>query len=162
MYAIRSYYGSYFLACECLKIINNNESLLIKLVNSFVTKQKHTAEYLKIHLLSGNFGNASSIIHDIIGLSGNLCCKLLHDISVKLQSEIKKGEFSSLESFIEIWNETMLELNKFLENKNESPEKIVFEMDNDKVLDTFKMLCKEYDISAADYFIKNKSSYNFV
>lgn len=63
----------YFNVSECLKNMNNNSKLLWELADSFVKKQSKNVDYMRIHISNGNYGNARGIIHDLKGMTGNLC-----------------------------------------------------------------------------------------
>lgn len=148
--------GKIFSFNECLENLNGNKEVFIKLLNRFVKNHSMDSEFIKAHIESGNYVNARKILHDIIGLSGNLCCNKLYDASVKLNDELKKNVCASLDEFQIAWNEALGEINEYL-SQNEEDKKFV---SSDKsflsVWEKFISLCNDCDIAAADYFDENR------
>lgn len=108
-----------------------------------------------IHIRDGHFSNARNILHDIKGISGNLCCIKLCICSEKIIHELHENRFDSLNEFTDIWTFTIKELEKYLSENNvieNQPEKCFYE-----IFQKFLDLCSSYDITAVDVFQENRN-----
>lgn len=133
---------------EALKNLNGNKECLYDLCDRFLRSHKSDAEYIKIHIKNNHLNNARIILHNLIGLSGNLCCYSLANVSKKLLNEIHNEKSDCLEDFTNIFNDTISELSKF-----KSPVKY----ENNKVkspdlIKKLKFLCENYDLDAVNIF----------
>lgn len=139
---------------SCLKNLDGDKNTLVNLIGSFLKCHGKSYEYIAIHIRNGHFGNALSILHDIKGISGNLCCIKLCICSEKLLRELHKNRFDSLSEFADIWRFTIKELNKYL-----SENRIIENWSDanfDEIFRKFLDLCNSYDITAVDIFQENR------
>lgn len=137
---------------ECLSNLNNDTTKLYKLLKLFLDNNKLSCNYIVKHIQQKNYPLARKILHNIIGISGNLCLKRLYNISIKLNQELHEEIVTSTDEFVQVWNETILVVKEYHDKyKSEvvfSPNDVPF----NKILNRFIYLCQNYDISALDYF----------
>lgn len=143
----------------CLRALNGNENALQKLVQRFLDTHGHDCEYIENHIQHGYWTNAGKMLHDIMGISGNLCCQKLYRISCVLNQEIKEGRADTLTEFQQIWQETIDALKTYSEMHRQADQSVTDEIPFRQVWRKFISLCSAYDISAADYFDENRSAF---
>ncbi|MGN1481303.1 response regulator [Porcipelethomonas sp.] len=143
----------------CLRKLNGNENALQKLVQRFLDTHGHDCEYIENHIYNGYWTNAGKILHDIMGISGNLCCQKLYRISCVLNQEIKEERADTLTEFQQIWKETIEALKTYSEMHIQDDHSVTGEISFPEVWRKFISLCSAYDISAADYFDENRSTF---
>lgn len=97
-----------------LENLNGNKEMLISLAERFLSRHIRSAEYVRLHIGSGNYANGQSIVHDIKGISGNLCCNWLYRISSRLNSELAEGKCESLDEFSAAWDDTVKALTAYV------------------------------------------------
>ncbi len=144
---------------SCLKTLNGKKDVLVKLINSFLDMHENDCEYINNHIQHGYWTNAINMLHDIKGISGNLCCQKLYNVSCILHKELTEERTDTLSVFQEVWKETINALKTYslmhrqsdLYEKNEVPFSEIWRK--------FFSLCEAYDISASDYFDKNRSAF---
>lgn len=139
---------------ECLHNLNGNEKMLLKLVQKFLNSQHHNAEYIQMHIESRCLLNACSILHNVIGTTGNLCCHKLYDLSIKFKDELHRGNTDLLPDFLDVWNKTFLELEKY-KSEHIMDSTIEFSGDYSELYNQLLILCNDFDISAEDLFASN-------
>ena len=109
--------------------MNNNSRLLWELADSFVKKQSKNVDYMRIHISNGNYGNARGIIHDLKGMTGNLCMTLMYEELVDIEQKLKTGKQVDFEKFDALWKKTRFELEQYIKEykqpDEENDEKIV-------------------------------------
>ena len=144
----------YFNISECLENMNNNNRLLYDLAKSFITKQSKYIEYMKIHILEGNFKNAKNIIHDLKGMMGNLCLMPLYEETVILEKKLDENESVSLEHFDCLWEKTRAEMEKYITGQEKEMALPDDNADFDKIKLKVISLSEKYDVQAVDLFEK--------
>ncbi|MGN0592171.1 MAG: response regulator [Ruminococcus sp.] len=143
----------------CLKILDGKEDVLQKLVQRFLEAHESDYEYIHNHIQHGYWGNAGKMLHDIIGISGNLCCQKLYRISCVLNQELKEERADTLPAFHQIWKETIGVLQTYSALHSQTEKPATDEMPFSEVWKKFFALCEAYDIAAADYFDANRSAF---
>ncbi|MGN0553066.1 MAG: response regulator [Oscillospiraceae bacterium] len=151
--------GELFSEKDALLNLNGNKDLLISLVERFLNRHINSAEYIRTHIENGNYANAKSIAHDIKGVSGNLCCHSLCRASASLNSELADGTYESLDEFSAVWNETIRCLKDYASKNRILPENHSGSIPFPQLWQKFLSLCQNCDISAADYFRKNRDDF---
>lgn len=143
---------------DCLKTLNGNQELLQSLVKRFLDNHSMDCDYVRTHIESGCWGNARSILHDIIGISGNLHCQRLYNSACQLRLELHEERADSFPDFCKAWNETIDTLKAYTSlqaSRTRNSETMPFA----DIWKEFFKLCEEYDIYAAEYFDKNYSAF---
>lgn len=144
---------------ECLQKLGGDEKVLQELIEKFLKKHMNDADYIVSDINQGLNRNADMMLHNIIGISGNLCCYKLYDEAGLLLSRLRNGEAADTESFIKIWNETIEMLSGYRFESGDLSQK-EFIADSDAVIETFIALCRDFDISAKDYFNDNSGVFS--
>lgn len=144
---------------SCLLKLGGDKEKLISIIDSFWKRHKNDAEYIKNHIENGMYENADSILHNIIGVSGNLCCDRLYNESRKLRDEIRNSKIISTDEFVKCWNETIDVMNVFIKKQSINLPVTVSENEKIIIIDTFTELCSNYDFSALGYFNSNSDKF---
>lgn len=144
--------NSLFAVQEALQTLGGDRECLAGLCARFVRSYSRSAEYIAIHLKNGHLKNARAILHDLIGLSGNLCCNRLTNASRVLLDQLHEGKADSLESFTEIFAQTIEELREFMLPVTQKQSSA---MESD-VVHRLYVLCMDYDLDAATLFEQEK------
>lgn len=144
----------YFNVSECLKNMNNNSKLLWELADSFVKKQSKNVDYMRIHISNGNYGNARGIIHDLKGMTGNLCMTLMYEELVDIEQKLKTGKQVNFEKFDALWKKTGFELEQYIKEYKQPDEENNEKIDFDNLVTYIKKMSSEYDMQAVDMFLK--------
>ena len=144
----------YFNVSECLKNMNNNSKLLWELADSFVKKQSKNVDYMRIHISNGNYGNARGIIHDLKGMTGNLCMTLMYEELVDIEQKLKTGKQVDFEKFDALWKKTRFELEQYIKEYKQPDEENNEKIDFDNLVTYIKKMSSEYDMQAVDMFLK--------
>ncbi len=144
----------YFNVSECLKNMNNNSRLLWELADSFVKKQSKNIEYIRTHISNGNYGNARGIIHDLKGMTGNLCMTLMYEALVDIEQKLKTGKQVDFEKFDALWEKTRFELEQYIKEYKQPDKEYNTRIDFDNLVTYIKKFSSEYDMQAVDMFLK--------
>lgn len=140
---------------DALSAVLNDDKAVQRLLKQFISAHGDDCEHLRKNVISENYISAREILHNIIGISGNLFCKKLYSISCRLSSELKKDYSDSFDTFEEVWDKTVLEIELCIKKVTESPEFSV-KKQFPEIWKEFFSLCTEFDISAVDVFTENK------
>ena len=141
----------------CLEKLNGNSEILQSLIQRFLENHSSDCDYIRAHIEGGYFGNARNILHDVIGISGNLCCQRLYNSACQLRLELHEERADSFPEFCKVWNETLETIKTYADfytTNNISDSDI---LPFDEIWEQFYKRCEEYDISAAEYFKKYSS-----
>ncbi len=139
---------------EALKNLGGKNELLYNVVKKFMLNERNSCSYAEAHIKSGRFDTARSILHDIKGMSGNMCCYRLCDAAKKLHAELLNGKYTSLDHFKSVWDSTIKELDGFISAFESRKKGASDDLPYDIVKKKFIELCSDYDIYAADWFEK--------
>lgn len=148
-----------FSESDALLNLNGNKDMLLSLVKRFLSRHIHSGEYVRSHIEKGNYANAGSIVHDIKGVSGNLCCHRLCRISSVLNSELAERSYGSLDEFMAVWDDTVKALSEYATKNRSSSEEHSENIPFSQKWRKFLSLCESCDISAADYFRENRDDF---
>ncbi|MCM1507731.1 MAG: response regulator [Ruminococcus flavefaciens] len=150
-------YDKYF-DYDSLYAVFNDADAVQRLIKQFISAHEKDCETLGKYIFSGKYLPAREILHNIIGISGNLFCKKLYNISCRMSSELKKDYPDSFDTFEEIWDKTIKELKSCLtaETSRAVPVRESFA----EIWSEFFELCTEFDISAVDIFTENKQTFS--
>lgn len=139
----------------CLDNIDNDNDMLRELIEHFIREYRYNGEYIKSHIKNRYYVNVRHILHDVKGISGNLCCNRLCLCSDKLLGELHENRFDSLDEFLEVWYKTIEKLKQYLiENPAHDTENKSANFTSS--FNVFLELCKNYDISAVDCFHEHR------
>lgn len=150
--------SSAFDSRRCLEELGGNKNVLIRSVRRFLQNNEHTCEQLRIHIANGNYAVSRRILHDVAGVSGNLRCMPLYEASQLLLSDLRNERHDSDEDFYRAFEEAADEMAEYLKINDINScadNNIPFEEKLKKLLS----LCRDFDISAAEYFDENLSDF---
>jgi len=139
---------------DALYAVFNDADTVQRLIKQFLSAHEKDCEILGQYIFSGKYLSAREILHNIIGISGNLFCKKLYNISCRISSELKKDYPDSFDTFEEIWDKTILELKSCL--KSDTTRAVPVRAGFHEIWEEFFELCTEFDISAVDIFTENR------
>lgn len=145
---------------KLLKKLGGRKETVLRLVRQFVTGHSdacaHIMEFVKNH----DFTGARGVMHDVIGITGNLCCDRLYISATELRMELHAEKADTLELFHTLWDETIYALNIFLKINDPDIEAAASDTSFKKVWERFIELCSEFDIQSVDYFEKHRSEFS--
>lgn len=147
-----------FDSVRCLEELGGNKNVLIRSVKRFLQNNEHTCEQLRIHIGNKSYAIARRILHDVAGVSGNLRCTPLYEASQTLLAELREERHDSDEEFYRAFDEAAAEMREYL-RINTVSESTGDNIPFDEKLKKFLSLCRDYDISAAEYFDENRSAF---
>lgn len=139
---------------DALSAVFHDDKAVQRLLTQFISVHGDDCENLRQNVISENYIFAREILHNIIGISGNLFCKKLYSISCRLSSELKKEYSDSFDTFEEVWDKTVSEIESCIKKETESPE-VPVKKKFPEIWNEFFSLCSEFDISAVDLFTEN-------
>lgn len=139
---------------DALSSVLNDEKAVQRLLKQFISAHGNDCENLRKDVISENYISAREILHNIIGISGNLFCKKLYAISCRLSSELKKEYSDSFDTFEEVWDKTIIEIESCIKKTVKNPDTPV-KKQFPEIWNEFFSLCTEFDISAVDIFAEN-------
>jgi len=145
---------SLFSYDELFAVMKDKKAVL-RLLTQFLSVHSHDCEMLNEHVKNGEIISAREILHNVIGISGNMFCKRLYRVSGMLSDELKKGVSDSLDSFTEIWNDTFKELSDCRSRLSEEEDISSGSEDWQSLRESFVSLCEDFDVSAAELFVEN-------
>ncbi|MDE5582586.1 MAG: response regulator [Ruminococcus sp.] len=144
---------SYF-DCDSLSAVLNDDKAVMRVLNQFISAHGNDCETLRNAVISEDFITAREILHNIIGISGNLFCHKLYTVSCRFSLELKQECSDSFDAFEEVWDKTLTKIDLFMEKLPLMSEKTA-EKSFDEIWEQFFSLCYYFDISAVDIFTEN-------
>lgn len=146
-------HGGLFRRERALAILGEDREQLAALCRRFLRAHSRSAEYVRLHLEHGRPANARALLHDLIGLAGNLECDALSGASRVLLDEVHHGRMDTLPQFTEVFDRTIEELRSFAETQTEPLGKPM-----EQAARKLKKLVENYDFSAVQWFEQHGSS----
>lgn len=150
-----------FDCVACLDALGGSKSILFDIIKRFISEHGSDQKYICQHIEAGNYMNARIILHDVIGISGNLCCRRLHE-SAKALSDILKSDApqnADTKDFEEQWEKAVSRLEEFLQLDDDSMVQNAESQKNSQLVKELLDLCKAFDISAAEYFQQHRAEF---
>lgn len=146
-------HGGLFRRERALATLGGDREQLAALCRRFLRAHSRSAEYVRLHLEHGRPANARALLHDLIGLAGNLGCDALSGASRVLLDEVHHGRMNTLPQFTEVFDRTIEELRSFAETQTEPLGKPM-----EQAARKLKKLVENYDFSAVQWFEQHGSS----
>ncbi|MDE6779857.1 MAG: response regulator [Ruminococcus sp.] len=143
---------------DALYAVFNDADTVQRLIKQFLSAHENDCGILAKYIFSGKYLPAREILHNIIGISGNLFCKKLYNIACRVNIELKKDYPDSFDTFEEVWDKTIIELKACL--KSDTTRAVPVRTGFSEIWSEFFELCTEFDISAVDIFTENKQSFS--
>lgn len=139
--------------------LNGKQELVLRLLQRFTEGHADACIQITGHIASRDFLQARSVLHDIIGVSGNLCCQKLYEASVQLRLDCIAETGDSLPAFQVTWSQTMDVIRTYLLLHQPQEKTTAVKEPFSKKWNHFYALCKDCDISAADYFEEHRAAF---
>ena len=139
--------GGLFRRERALATLGGDREQLAALCRRFLRAHSRSAEYVRLHLEHGRPANARALLHDLIGLAGNLGCDALSDASRVLLDEVHHGKADTLPQFAEVFGRTLEELRAFAETQTGTAAKPA-----EDPVGKLKKLVENFDFSAVQWF----------
>ena len=146
-------HGGLFRRERALATLGGDREQLAALCRRFLRAHSRSAEYVRLHLEHGRPANARALLHDLIGLAGNLGCDALSGASRVLLDEVHHGKMETLPQFTEVFDRTIEELRTFAETQTEPLAKPM-----EQAAQKLKKLVENYDFSAVQWFEQHGGS----
>ncbi|MBP3379669.1 MAG: response regulator [Ruminococcus sp.] len=142
-------------AYEELLAVMKNERAVMRLLDRFLNVHGNDCSNLRDCVWNGNYQGAREILHNIIGISGNMFCKRLYRIACTLGSELRQNSCESLDIFSGIWQDTIEEVARRRSALSETAAENAPEMNWQELREKFFALCEDFDTYAAELFYEN-------
>lgn len=136
-----------------------SEELVLDVLQQFINVHMQDCQWLKVNVEKGNFLAGRKVLHDIIGVSGNLCCGQLYNAALVLSSELKRERSDSMENFAQVWKRTVDELQECIDQLAPVYKTAGDNVDFADLWQEFKGLCFDFDTAAHSLFIKNMDTF---
>ncbi|WP_295212190.1 response regulator [Ruminococcus sp.] len=149
-----------FDCVACLDALGGSKTILFDIIKRFISEHSSDCDYICQHIKAGNYANARIILHDVIGISGNLCCKKLHESSKALSDMLKSDTPQNADTadFEADWQMAVKRLGEFLKLTEDGTARSSAQ-DRPKFVSELLELCANFDISAADYFERHRGEF---
>lgn len=135
--------------------VMKDEGAALRLLDRFLNVHGSDCSDLRDHVRNGNYSGAREILHNIIGISGNMFCRRLYNIACTLSSELRKNSCESLDIFSGIWQDTIEEVSRRRGILSETAAESGTETDWQELREKFFSLCEDFDVYAAELFSEN-------
>ena len=147
-------HGGLFRSDRALAALGGDREQLTALCRRFLRGHSRSAEYIRLHLEHGRPANARALLHDLIGLTGNLGCDALCDASRVLLDEVHHGRMDTLPQFQAVFDRTIEALRLFAEVQTapQSAQPV------GQAAERLKKLVENYDFSAVQWFEQHSDS----
>ncbi|WP_278868997.1 hybrid sensor histidine kinase/response regulator [Ruminococcus bicirculans (ex Wegman et al. 2014)] len=150
-----------FDCVACLDALGGSKSILFDIIKRFISDHGSDQRYICQHIEVGNYMNARIILHDVMGLSGNLCCRRLHESAKNLSDTLKTDALQNADTkdFEEQWHKAVSRLEKFLQLDDDSSPQNADDQKNSQLVKGLLDRCKAFDISVAEYFQQHRAEF---
>lgn len=150
-----------FDCVACLDALGGSKSILFDIIKRFISDHGNDQKYICQHIEAGSYMNARIILHDIMGLSGNLCCRRLHESAKALNDTLKTDapQNADTKDFEEQWHKAVSRLEKFLQLDDDSSPQNADDQKNSQLVKGLLDRCKAFDISVAEYFQQHRAEF---
>lgn len=139
--------------------LGGKQHTAVSIVKKFLDCHSSACTDILSFIGESDFVSARGVLHDIIGISGNLCCFRLLEASEKLRLECRAEKVLSQNGFSGTWDVTVFILSLYTELFNKPDPASDRDVPFSKVLQSFIDLCKDFDIQAADCFEQHRSQF---
>lgn len=153
------YTGALFDRDALLRKLGGREATVLRIMRQFAAGNAHAGEEIGAHMRRGEFLEARSILHDIIGISGNLCMDRLYEAACTLRLSCHEERTDGLETFETIWADTLREVDGYLSLHPQQEAGASEQKPFAPLWQRFVSLCREYDMQSAELFEANRGEF---
>lgn len=136
---------SLFQKEQCISQLGGNETALLEIVKTFLESHANDAKILQKLLREKKEKEALELLHQLKGVTGNLCCFRLAEECSRFRENLEMEN----PEFFEVWKHTWAELNAYVEQSRKQ-EKERSKEDVSECLQQIYTLCEEYDTEAQE------------
>lgn len=129
---------------------------VLHILQQFLDLHHNDCEMIKEFVKKKDYLAARKILHNIIGISGNMYCMRLYNTSVKLSGQLQAEHSNSLDEFESAWKITVGELSECCGRLLIVCRPEESSGDLKTVWSDFMNACDDFDISAARIFYENR------
>lgn len=144
---------------KLLEKLGGRKDTVLRLVRQFVTGHCDSCAHMIEFVKNRDFIGARGVMHDVIGITGNLCCDRLYISATELRMELHAEKADTIELFHTLWDETIYALNIFLKINDPDIEETASAASFKSIWERFIELCSEFDIQSADYFETHRGEF---
>lgn len=141
-----------------LRKLGGREETVLRIMRQFAAGNEYAGREVGVHMRRGEFMEARSILHDIIGISGNLCMNRLYEAACTLRLSCHAQSTEGLETFESIWENTIREVGQYL-TLHPQQENTSGSRPFGPIWSRFIDLCREYDMQAAELFEEKRGEF---
>lgn len=137
---------------DALFAVMKDPAAVQRILSQFLSVHSRDCVQLETLVSKREFLRAREIMHNIIGISGNLFCHRLHRLARILGDELKQECSDHLEEFVGVWNTTYQTLSDCSSRLSSETDETATDADWPSLWENFMFLCSEFDITAIDVF----------
>lgn len=127
-----------------------------RLVARFLEEHAGDCDRLAVYLNEGQWQQARAVLHDLVGLAGNLHCQKLCQAARQLGAECRRKSSAGFPEFRVIWDETIRAMETALQQDPAAAPEPEQSFSPEEIWDTFFTLCREFDTEAVVVFERNQ------
>lgn len=142
-----------------LSKLSGKQETVLRLLHHFLELHSSACSQITSFVEAKEYLQARSILHDIIGISGNLCCDRLYAAASALRLDCIAETGASLRAFQDTWQQTVDILQTYLLLHSEEKHPDAGREPFSKKWAHFSSLCSNCDIAAADYFDEHRDAF---
>jgi PAS domain S-box-containing protein len=158
--------GKYINFIQGIKRVNGNIDLYLELLNMYLKEHKNDFEKIRILYKKTDFKAIKNVIHILKGVSANIGAIIFSEKLKIIENEFFENNYiigiKKLELLCSLFENTLLEIEKYIEINNKKSENfnVINKNDEDikKIIKKLIAYIEYNDIQALDYIIKNKSN----
>lgn len=144
---------------KALNAVFHDEKTVHRLLRQFLSTHSGDCVLLKEQIQGQNFQGAREIVHNIIGISGNLFCRKLYHAASRLGANLRLSHAESFDVFEEIWKKTLLELRMYLNDSSKTETSFTKQEKLTETLSALQQLCEDFDVNAVDFFLEHEDGF---
>lgn len=144
---------------EALSESLSSNGEVLHILRQFLDLHHQDCDMVKDFVKKKDFLSARKILHNIIGISGNMCCVRLYNISVKLSGQLQGEHSDCLDEFESVWKSTVGELSECCGRLLVMCRPQESSGDLKTVWNDFMNACDDFDVTAARIFYDNREEF---
>lgn len=143
---------------ELFSIIKD-EDIILQMLQQFLSVHILDCGKIAKYIDEKNFIGAREILHNIIGVSGNLRCIQLYELSLVLGNQLRQERSDSFARFSDVWQTTIDEICNVYDKLSSKHEVTDTDVDWESLWSDFRSMCYDFEVSAQNLFMKNVNAF---
>lgn len=148
-----------FFDADALGTVFHDEKTVNRLLRQFLSSHSGDCTLLKECIQAEDFLGAREIVHNIIGISGNLFCKKLYHAASRLGANLRLSHAESFDMFEDVWKKTLLELRMYLNDPTDEETSTDEHDAFAELQEDLQSLCTEFDVNAVDFLLEHEQTF---